>query len=45
MDYILLSPGLTRTCDRNGTYVLAMPDWGLASDHRPIVATFKLENN
>jgi len=45
MDYILLSPALARAWDRNGTYVLTLPDWGVASDHRPIVATFKVENN
>jgi hypothetical protein len=26
------------------TYVLAFPDWGLASDHRPMVATFVAED-
>jgi len=41
MDYILLSPGLARDWIRNGTYVLAMPNWGVASDHRPIVATLR----
>jgi endonuclease/exonuclease/phosphatase family metal-dependent hydrolase len=40
LDYILLSPGLAREWDREGTYVLALPGWGLASDHRPIVARF-----
>jgi len=45
MDYILLSPALARAWDRNGTYILTLPDWGVASDHRPIVATFKLWNN
>jgi endonuclease/exonuclease/phosphatase family metal-dependent hydrolase len=45
MDYILLSPGLARDWVRSGTYVLALPNWGIASDHRPIVATFKVENN
>jgi endonuclease/exonuclease/phosphatase family metal-dependent hydrolase len=45
MDYILLSPGMARDWVRSGTYVLTTPNWGTASDHRPIVATFKLENN
>jgi endonuclease/exonuclease/phosphatase (EEP) superfamily protein YafD len=22
------------------TYVLSIPDWGVGSDHRPLVATF-----
>ena len=41
IDYILLSPALARDWVTNETYVLAMPNWGVASDHRPIVATFK----
>ncbi len=40
VDYILLSPGMAREWDPGGTYVLAMPNWGEASDHRPIVARF-----
>jgi len=24
----------------NATYVLALPAWGIASDHRPIIAGF-----
>src|SRR5437899_1511457 len=39
-DYILLSPGMAREWIANETYVLALPDWGLASDHRPLVAAF-----
>jgi endonuclease/exonuclease/phosphatase family metal-dependent hydrolase len=40
IDYILLSPGLAKEWVSNETYVLAMPNWGVASDHRPIMATF-----
>jgi endonuclease/exonuclease/phosphatase family metal-dependent hydrolase len=40
IDYILLSPAMNRFWTRNGTYVLARSNWGLASDHRPIIATF-----
>ena len=40
IDYLLLSPGMTREWRGNESFVLALPDWGLASDHRPIVATF-----
>jgi endonuclease/exonuclease/phosphatase family metal-dependent hydrolase len=43
MDYILLSPGLARAWVRSETYVLTMPNWGVASDHRPIVATFEID--
>lgn len=40
IDYILLSPGLEREWLPEATYVLAQPNWGLASDHRPVVAGF-----
>ncbi|HVR36013.1 MAG TPA: endonuclease/exonuclease/phosphatase family protein [Methylomirabilota bacterium] len=39
VDYILLSPGMAREWIRDETFVLALPNWGLASDHRPIVTT------
>jgi endonuclease/exonuclease/phosphatase family metal-dependent hydrolase len=41
IDYILLSPGMAREWETNGTYVLTLPNWGVGSDHRPIVATFE----
>jgi len=40
IDYILISPGLAREWVKEETYVLAIPNWGVASDHRPLVATF-----
>jgi endonuclease/exonuclease/phosphatase family metal-dependent hydrolase len=40
VDYILVSPGMAREWDPQDTYVLAFPNWGEASDHRPLVATF-----
>jgi endonuclease/exonuclease/phosphatase family metal-dependent hydrolase len=40
IDYILVSRGMARELDTSGTYVLALPNWGVASDHRPIVASF-----
>jgi endonuclease/exonuclease/phosphatase family metal-dependent hydrolase len=43
LDYILLSPGMAREWVTNETYVLALPNWGKASDHRPVVATFEAE--
>jgi len=43
IDYILLSRGMAREWNTNGTYVLALPNWGAASDHRPIVASFVAE--
>jgi len=44
IDYILLSPGMTREWQKEGTYVLTAPNWGIASDHRPLVATFTSED-
>lgn len=41
IDYILLSRGMAREWRRQGTFVQAVPDWGVASDHRPLVAEFE----
>jgi endonuclease/exonuclease/phosphatase family metal-dependent hydrolase len=41
IDYILLSPAMARDWVRAGTYIPAIPNWGIGSDHRPIVATFE----
>ena len=43
IDYILLSQNMARKWNAKETYVLALPNWGLASDHRPIVASFFLQ--
>ncbi len=40
IDYILLSPGMAREWSPSETHVVDYPDWGQASDHRPIIATF-----
>lgn len=40
VDYILLSRGMAREWQPTNSYVLAMPDWAAASDHRPVVAGF-----
>ncbi len=40
VDYILLSRGLAAEWQRAGTRILTLPNWGQASDHRPIVAEF-----
>lgn len=40
VDYILVSRGMAREWDPVGTQVLALPNWGLASDHRPLRARF-----
>jgi endonuclease/exonuclease/phosphatase family metal-dependent hydrolase len=45
IDYILLSSRMARTWVKSDTYVLTLANWGVASDHRPIVATFNIRNN
>lgn len=40
VDYILLSRGMVKEWIQEESFVLAFPNWGLASDHRPVVATF-----
>ncbi|HLP77384.1 MAG TPA: endonuclease/exonuclease/phosphatase family protein [Candidatus Paceibacterota bacterium] len=42
IDYLLLSLGMAREWKTNETYVLATPNWGVGSDHRPLVATFEV---
>jgi endonuclease/exonuclease/phosphatase family metal-dependent hydrolase len=44
IDYLLVSPGMAREWITNETAILTLPNWGLASDHRPIYATFHTEN-
>jgi endonuclease/exonuclease/phosphatase family metal-dependent hydrolase len=41
MDYILLSPALLRNQVPAETYIPTIPNWGVGSDHRPIVATLE----
>jgi endonuclease/exonuclease/phosphatase family metal-dependent hydrolase len=45
MDYILISPALARDWVKSETYIPAIANWGVGSDHRPIVAAFKAEEN
>jgi endonuclease/exonuclease/phosphatase family metal-dependent hydrolase len=45
IDFILLSPAMARTWLTNETYALTIPNWGVGSDHRPIIATFKTDKN
>ncbi len=40
IDYILVSRGMSHEWLNEDTYVFSSPDWGLASDHRPLVADF-----
>jgi len=41
IDYILLSPGMAREWEAKGTYVQTLPNWGVGSDHRVVVAGFE----
>lgn len=40
IDYILLSPDMRKYWAPAESCVLALPNWGIASDHRPIMAGF-----
>ena len=40
IDYILLSPGMANELVTGQTYIPTIPNWGLGSDHRPVLATF-----
>jgi endonuclease/exonuclease/phosphatase family metal-dependent hydrolase len=44
IDYILLSPGMAKELVPSETYIPTIPNWGLGSDHRPLVATFETAN-
>lgn len=43
IDYILLSRGMAREWNKEETCVLALANWGVGSDHRPVVAGFFAE--
>lgn len=43
IDYILASPAMARVWITNETYALTIPNWGIGSDHRPIVAAFEIK--
>lgn len=42
LDYILISQAMQKYWAPEETYILALPNWGVASDHRPIVAGFNV---
>jgi endonuclease/exonuclease/phosphatase family metal-dependent hydrolase len=44
LDYILISPGMEREWVKKETYIPSVPNWGVGSDHRPLLATFEAEN-
>jgi len=43
IDYILLSPAMAKRWNKKETYILTLPNWGVGSDHRPIVAGFFIQ--
>jgi len=45
LDYILFSPGMAREYLKQESYVLSRPDWGVASDHRPVVVAIQPVDN
>jgi endonuclease/exonuclease/phosphatase family metal-dependent hydrolase len=40
IDYLLFSPALKADWLKKETYIPTVPNWGVASDHRPLVAAF-----
>lgn len=44
IDYLMLSPGMAREWNKEQTYIPTIPNWGIGSDHRPLLATFEAEN-
>ena len=42
-DYILVSPSMQPYWLPADTYIPTIPNWGVGSDHRPIVASFMTE--
>jgi endonuclease/exonuclease/phosphatase family metal-dependent hydrolase len=40
IDYILLSKGMAKELVSEKTFIVKIPNWGIGSDHRPVVATF-----
>ncbi len=40
IDYILLSPAMRQCWLTNETFIPVIPNWGVGSDHRPVVAAF-----
>ncbi len=44
IDYILLSPGMAKEWIPDETRIPRVPDWGLASDHRLLVAAFTAQD-
>ena len=44
IDYILVNRAMAAEWNKEGTYVFTTANWGLASDHRPIIAEFRAKD-
>ena len=44
IDYILVNRAMAGEWNKEGTYVFTTANWGLASDHRPIIAEFRAKD-
>lgn len=44
IDYLMLSPGMAKEWLKTDSYIPVVANWGQASDHRPILATFEAQN-
>jgi endonuclease/exonuclease/phosphatase family metal-dependent hydrolase len=44
IDYLMLSPGMAKEWVKSETWIATIPNWGIGSDHRPLVATFVAED-
>jgi endonuclease/exonuclease/phosphatase family metal-dependent hydrolase len=44
IDYLLVSQSLAKHLVREETYIPTIPNWGMGSDHRPVMATFSIGN-
>src|SRR5687768_12120888 len=44
IDYVLVSPAMAREWVKDESYIFTAANWGLASDHRPVVVGFRAEN-
>jgi len=45
IDYVLISSGLSSHWVKKDTYIPTVANWGVGSDHRPIVAAFSTEGS
>jgi len=44
IDYLLLSPAMAKEWNKAETYIPVIPNWGIGSDHRPVLATFEAKD-